>query len=763
MQWELDTPKALKGLVELDQSTGQIKLANGINNIKDLPTGSHRLIVRAKDTSGALGDASGIASGSVRLFVPAAEESPGIVKGLNLLTQLAAEDVNNLYDKKESDRIESEKQVVQILKTLKVEEENRASFLGKLEEGSLAVLSSEVADKPMVLIDASRNEGALLMDAAIGEAETAVIAASTQVLNSREIIDTPLGEIEFTIDTQGRDFSVVQLQMEDGGINMDTLFKTDEDGNPLVFQSEIISYSEEDGPLEDWLSSLTYGIYNYSLNNSDSNESITTINRDDSSLAANILTADPLFDFNQLETIDGSAFLIDLDQNNTIDLINMLLVDQGWFDTRPDVVGLIGDPLIPVSTVATVALVGGGGGGTDSNPEESPTDEIGTTPEEPEDIDPPNEEEVNTPDESNQPDREDTDNPLEAVNPGADNDQTNIGSPTLNFDDGPKPGSQPEIAQSRERPRPNDMPNIVAEPSPSTNNGQNGQYGGSLPSLNEEKSGKARNEIANSSNQGVTNTLNQLLNNAQNWLSAAQQQTSEALRSIIAPLATAEDTSIAAALGMITLPILTERSTTRLLKAANKDLNLKLARRDPLFNGCWVTYNRNGKAILIKRKNGKISLEPYHPNSNESQQPRGFNPAGDALLSQSLKLCRKPGAFIRSLQALQMELTHTQTTDINWNSWFDHHFKNNNASRSKQRDAAAALDQLRLYIEKATEYEPAFADVLMLRQLIDCQEMLGLETKIDEEDSEANEILDYSDALTRDETPSEDSENTTAA
>ena len=441
----------------------------------------------------------------------------------------------------------------------------------------------------------------------------------------------------------------------------------------------------------------------------------------------------------------------------------MLLVDQGWFDTRPDVVGLIGDPLIPVSTMATVALVGGGGGGSVSNPGESPTDEIGTDPEEPDDIDQPNDEEVNTQDESNQPDGEDTDNPVEAVNPGADNDQTDIGSSTLNFDDVPKPGSQPEIAQSRERPRPNDMPNIVAEPSPSTNNGQNRQYGGSLPSLNEAKSGKARNEIGNSSNQGVTNTLNQLLNNAQNWLSAAQQQTSEALRSIIAPLATAEDTSIAAALGMITLPILTERSTTRLLKAANKDLNLKLARRDPLFNGCWVTYNRNGKAILIKRKNGKISLKPYHPKSNESQQPRGFNPAGDALLSQSLKLCRKPGAFIRSLQALQMELTHTQTTDINWNSWFDHHFKNDNASRSKQRDAATALDQLRLYIEKATEYEPAFADVLMLRQLIDCQEMLGIETNIDEEDLVENEVLDYADAFTRGDTPSKDSQDTSAA
>ena len=320
------------------------------------------MIVRAKDTSGALGDASGIASGSVRLFVPAAAESPAIVKGLNLLTQLAADEVNNLYAKRESDRTESEQQVVTILKTLKVEEENRASFLEKLEKGSLAVLSNEATEKPMVLIDASQSEGALLMDA-IDEAETSVIQASKQLLESREIVDTPLGEIEFTIDTQGRDFSIVQLQMEDGGINMDTLFKTDAEGNPLVFQSEIISYSEENGDLEEWLTTLSYDVYNYSLNTDGTRSAITTLSSNDSSLAARLLTADPLFDLNELETIDGSALLIDLDQNNTVDLISMMLVDQGWFDTRRDVVGLIGDPLIPVSTVETKAPQGGGGGG----------------------------------------------------------------------------------------------------------------------------------------------------------------------------------------------------------------------------------------------------------------------------------------------------------------------------------------------------------------------------------------------------------------
>ena len=138
---------------------------------------------------------------------------------------------------------------------------------------------------------------------------------------------------------------------------------------------------------------------------------------------------------------------------------------------------------------------------------------------------------------------------------------------------------------------------------------------------------------------------------------------------------------------------------------------------------------------------------------NESSQPHSFNPEGHALLSESLKLCRKPGEFIRSLQALQMELTHTQTTDINWNSWFDHHFKNDNPSRSKQPNSATALDRLRSHIQKATDYEPAFADVLMLRQLIDCKEMLGLKTELHNEELAVKEDLDEESTFKRESSP----------
>ena len=91
-----------------------------------------------------------------------------------------------------------------------------------------------------------------------------------------------------------------------------------------------------------------------------------------------------------------------------------------------------------------------------------------------------------------------------------------------------------------------------------------------------------------------------------------------------------------------------------------------------------------------------------------------------------------------------MELTHTQTTDINWNTWFEHHFKYDRASRSRNEESSVALDQLRSLIEKAAEQEAAFADILMLRQLIDCKEMLGLEINITKERRSTKKILSNS-------------------
>ena len=142
------------------------------------------------------------------------------------------------------------------------------------------------------------------------------------------------------------------------------------------------------------------------------------------------------------------------------------------------------------------------------------------------------------------------------------------------------------------------------------------------------------------------------------------QQTSEALRSIIAPLQSPTETSIAAAFGMLALPLLTERSATRAAKAMDKDINLRLSRRDPMYIGRWKMLTRKGLTIVIERKGGLLSIKQFDTQLHQSPTNQNLNHQGNSLLSNSLKLCKKPGSFIRSLQALQIELTQTQTTDI---------------------------------------------------------------------------------------------------
>ena len=181
---------------------------------------------------------------------------------------------------------------------------------------------------------------------------------------------------------------------------------------------------------------------------------------------------------------------------------------------------------------------------------------------------------------------------------------------------------------------------------------------------------------------------------------------------------------------MLALPLLTERSATRAAKAMDKDLNLRLSRRDPMYIGRWKMLTRKGLTIVIERKGGLLSIKQFDTQLHQSPTNQNLNHQGNSLLSNSLKLCKKPGSFIRSLQALQIELTQTQTTDINWEAWFDHHFEDERRSKYSDKESAASLKELRSLIKKANTYEPAFADVLMLGQLIDCKEALGLEINL---------------------------------
>ena len=231
LEWELDVPRNLKGLIELDEKTGNVKLAESVKDLKDLPAGSHRLTVRAKDSSGQLGDSSGIRSGSIRLLVTPPEDASKAVKGLSHLTSLNVAGMSELFAKSPNNWTKKKKKQSQFLEKLNVAEKDRTAFAEKLEEGSVAVISNSNSDKPMLLIDTSMNTGEgddklkpILTDAAVEDATNEQVTASSSLLPTREIVDTPIGEIDFTVDSQAK-ISAWQLKMEDGGIDMDTSFK----------------------------------------------------------------------------------------------------------------------------------------------------------------------------------------------------------------------------------------------------------------------------------------------------------------------------------------------------------------------------------------------------------------------------------------------------------------------------------------------------------------------------------------------------------
>ena len=55
------------------------------------------------------------------------------------------------------------------------------------------------------------------------------------------------------------------------------------------------------------------------------------------------------FSEDDLGKLDGSGYLIDTNMDGQVDLLSIMLLDQGWFDTRPDVIGLIDPPPVTVT------------------------------------------------------------------------------------------------------------------------------------------------------------------------------------------------------------------------------------------------------------------------------------------------------------------------------------------------------------------------------------------------------------------------------
>ena len=160
-----------------------------------------------------------------------------------------------------------------------------------------------------------------------------------------------------------------------------------------------------------------------------------------------------------------------------------------------------------------------------------------------------------------------------------------------------------------------------------------------------------------------------ILNNLQRWANTLKNA-SDILKSIISPLQQPNETSIAASIGMILLPLLTERSLNQGIKAIDQDLNLRLSRRDQNLNGQWVGLSQNVQALIIRREQGILTIEKtskHLSNSSLTKLP-GFDTNGRSLLSIATTHCQRPGKLIREILK-PAELLQNTDPEISWEAW----------------------------------------------------------------------------------------------
>ena len=214
-----------------------------------------------------------------------------------------------------------------------------SSLQSAVEDGRLHISPSLESSLPLLALYA---EGSSLI-----EAETVLQREATSLLEDAELvsdtIQAPLGALEFSLTgSQKSPIEVVNIAMAEGGVELNRLYKSSREGELLSFASEVIvppdglSGSERD----QWLYSLPYSIYDYSLDeyvpvSSYSSEAGFALNQSDSNEDVD------------LNGLDGSAYLIDFDNDGLTDMISLALVDQGYFDLDQRS-GVIKDPVIPI-------------------------------------------------------------------------------------------------------------------------------------------------------------------------------------------------------------------------------------------------------------------------------------------------------------------------------------------------------------------------------------------------------------------------------
>ena len=666
----------IKDFIILDKDSNELKLIDISQTTHKLPDGLHRIGIRMKDSSGVIGDRSGFASGQIRLLVKSNTDDTGTVSGLNLLSTIDDTGISNMLEIS-NDKLDNEQiQLKSILQELSVipniepgnefsteDIQNAKRFISQIQKGSTAVLRNNDIKSEGLLVLESENEDNILINSAINMPNSDVLNISESLLGlkSDKIIEAPIGELDFAIDTQGQDNAVVNIQLPND-VNIDFLVKTRENGDPFKFHTQKIEYNETLGDIDSWISELKYSIYDYSI--SETNPEVVLELTPTQSIQEQLASIG--FQNEIIKNLDGSAFLIDTDNDGRANILSMMLLDQGWFDTLGEEIGLIGDPLTPIELDSL---------------DRSQTDT-------------PNVTESKLPFMSTQSTGGVGENNNSKELPFIDK---NMGSDVINK------------ATSNEYP---DSRNLLGL---NTNKIQPLEYPeNDFYSKNEDDVGRIRESFSpfeEKRRRPLQKAISSILGNINN----------------IKP-----EKTISPVISLFMIGFGIERLSQSTLKSARLPKNLKLSRRSDDLRGHWLIPTRNQENIEITSKESRMMLNKINDSKNENQQPRqmlpGFDKNGNSWLYSSIQLSSYTGELIVDIETKFYQMVEKSNIDINWVDWIDKYFAkeiaNNYRANSKYRDVR--IFKLRQLIQNYQDLEPAMADVVMIGQLYNCCEQLGI-------------------------------------
>jgi VCBS repeat-containing protein len=327
LQWQLDLPSRLEGLIELDPATGTLAWKAGASLDADL-AGSYRILVSAFDSHYALGDSSAIARGVVQLFVKAPGAPASAME--DLVTRL-----QNLP-------------LINGARSWSVFQSTDASLSAKNMVATSELLSGDI--------------GFLAPEQAIAALPSGLTLASN-------LSQAGLDPMTYTLatDQPGGWYSLVDFAVTEQSADGLVVMKGyDADHSTVTtelayrqYHSRFVSFDttaqlQYGGVFARWLGDQQFSISTY-LSQADLLQ-VSEAQLQDSSAAAALVDALPMERGPQGDRIaaDGSALLIDSNGDGKVDYIRLLLIDNGLFDLDP-AQGQVSDPmaLLPVTLKAS--------------------------------------------------------------------------------------------------------------------------------------------------------------------------------------------------------------------------------------------------------------------------------------------------------------------------------------------------------------------------------------------------------------------------